>query len=46
MTVGADGSIWTQANFSSYGEKSDVRLLQEPLKSVKTSIGGVGFRRI
>ena len=25
MTVGADGSIWTQANFSSYGQKSDVK---------------------
>lgn len=32
MTVGADGSIWTQANFSSYGEKSDVKVVARAIK--------------
>jgi putative lipoprotein len=32
MTVGADGSIWTQANFSSYGEKSDVKAVARAIK--------------
>lgn len=32
MTVGADGSIWTQANFSSYGQKSDVRAVARAIK--------------
>lgn len=33
MTVGADGSIWTQANFSSYGEKSDVKAVARAIKN-------------
>jgi len=32
MTVGADGSIWTQANFSSYGQKSDVKAVARAIK--------------
>lgn len=32
MTIGADGSIWTQANFSSYGEKSDVKAVARAIK--------------
>lgn len=32
MTVGADGSIWAQANFSSYGQKSDVKAVARAIK--------------
>lgn len=32
MTVGADGSIWTRANFSSYGQKSDVKAVARAIK--------------
>jgi len=32
MTVGADGSILTQANFSSYGQKSDVKAVARAIK--------------